>query len=313
MNRNLAVDVIIPSYNGLPYVKDAIRSVLLQTHKPNRMIVVDDGSTDGTLEALGIFDGQIEVKVHHENQGLPAARNTGIQASAAPLVAFLDADDVWLPRKLERQVQEFAHAPSTGMVYSSVLDCDLELNPLGPPRKVKARKGEHVFNELYLQAFPMPPSTVMVRREVFERCGRFNETMLYTEDFECWLRIAMKYPISAIPEPLCLRRINPRSITATRGLERGIGYVFQAFDLCGAAAQRTGISLPLCVESRKRLFLRRSLRDAWLWNEPRSFQFFLSKLTGGQMCRLEEAITEALFLIRRLIALISTRSRSGQL
>lgn len=309
LSDDVPVDVIIPSYNGLPYLLDAIASALLQTRRPNRIIVVDDGSTDGTLERLERFNGSIDVIVHPENRGLPAARNTGLRASDAPLVAFLDADDVWLPGKLERQVKEFVDAPSIGLVYGSLLDCDMSLTPLGPPRKVRPKRAEWVFDELYLKAFAMPPSTVMVRREVFERSGYFDETMRKAQDFECWLRIAMDYPISAVPEPLCLRRVNPQSITATTGLERGIGYVFRVFDLCGAAAERKGVRLPMSVEARKRLFLWRSLRDSLLGNDAGSFRFFLSKLNGKTSGMFEEICTEAVFGARRLFAVMAAKHR----
>ncbi len=313
MNRNLLVDVIIPSYNGLPYLLDAIASAILQSRRANRIIIVDDGSNDGSQDGLKPFEGLIEVIAHPENRGLPAARNTGIRASDAHLVAFMDADDVWLPRKLERQVLEFTRTPQIGLVYSSLLDCDMELKPLGAPRKVKTRRAEWAFNELYLDAFAMPPSTVMVRREVFERCGHFDETMLKAQDFECWLRIAMDYPISGIPEPLCLRRVNPQSITATTGMERGMDYVFRAFDLCGAAAKRKGIPLPMSLESRKRLFLWRSLRDSLLWNDARSFRFILSKINGRSWGRFEEICTESLFGARRMYAAMAAKRRIKRL
>ncbi len=282
-NSPFEVDVVIPVYNGAEFVGEAIESVLKQKESPHSIIVVNDCSTDQTMNVLEGFGTQIRVLQHGKNRGLPAARNTGIRAGNSGLIAFLDADDAWAEEKNQKQIQEFRDTPEIGLCYTDVADCDSKLNPIRSNRGFRRRKGEAVFSELYLKAFPIPPSTVMVRREVFNVCGLFDESMRETEDFECWLRIAMKFPISCLPEALCRRRNNPHSITNTSRLDREIHYRLRAFDLCAEAAQRWKIPLPMGLMERKRLYFYRRLRESIRWHESQAEAFFRTKLmeSGG--------------------------------
>jgi glycosyltransferase involved in cell wall biosynthesis len=282
-NSPFEVDVVIPVYNGAEFVGEAIESVLKQKESPYSIIVVNDCSTDQTMNVLEGFGTRIRVLQHEKNRGLPAARNTGIRAGNSGLIAFLDADDAWAEEKNQKQIQEFRDVPEIGLCYTDVADCDSKLNPIRSNRGFRRRKGETVFSELYLKAFPIPPSTVMVRREVFHVCGLFNESMRETEDFECWLRIAMKFPISCLPEALCRRRNNPHSITNTSRLDREIHYRLRAFDLCAEAAQRWKIPLPMELMERKRLYFYRRLRESIRWHESQAEAFFRAQLveSGG--------------------------------
>ncbi|NWF57400.1 MAG: glycosyltransferase family 2 protein [Syntrophaceae bacterium] len=282
-NSPFEVDVVIPVYNGAEFVGEAIESVLKQKESPYSIIVVNDCSTDQTMNVLEGFGTRIRVLQHEKNRGLPAARNTGIRAGNSGLIAFLDADDAWAEEKNQKQIQEFRDVPEIGLCYTDVADCDSKLNPIRSNRGFRRRKGETVFSELYLKAFPIPPSTVMVRREVFHVCGLFNESMRETEDFECWLRIAMKFPISCLPEALCRRRNNPHSITNTSRLDREVHYRLRAFDLCAEAAQRWKIPLPMELMERKRLYFYRRLRESIRWHESQAEAFFRAQLveSGG--------------------------------
>lgn len=266
-SKQLVVDAIIPVFNGQRVVGDAIESALNQSVPPRTIMVVDDGSTDSTSDYLEQYRSRIRVLRHRENLGLPAARNTGIRNSDADLLAFLDADDVWSVEKLEKQLETFGMDDQIGLCYTSVIECDMRRTMIARTRHFKERRGEYVFPELYLAGFPIPPSCVMVRREVFETCGMFNEEMLKAQDFECWLRIAMRYRISCIAEPLCQRRINPHSITSMAGTAKDIHYATRAFELCASAAERWGIGLPLPVDDRKILFLKRRCYEAIRANE----------------------------------------------
>jgi glycosyltransferase involved in cell wall biosynthesis len=278
MKSNFNIDVIISVYNGASYIAEAIESVLLQKTAPKSIIVVDDCSTDETPSVLNYFGNNIRVIRHKQNCGLPATRNTGIRSSVSEFIAFLDADDKWMERKLEKQVAEFIKKPGIGLCYTDIIDCDSNLTPIRNGRKFKRRINEDVLKELYLKAFPIPPSTVMVRREVFDVCGLFNESMLKAQDYECWLRIAMKYSISCIDKPFCYRRDNPASITNTSSLENYVNYTFRAFDLCSAAAAKWGIELPIPLEERKKLYLYRACRESIVWSRPNDAAFFYNKL-----------------------------------
>jgi glycosyltransferase involved in cell wall biosynthesis len=253
------VSVVIPAYNSAHLLPDAVRSVLGQTRPPDEVIVVDDGSTDDTPSVLAEFGNRLRIVAHAENRGLPAARNTGIRAATGSLIALLDADDAWLPRMVEKQVEEFARHPDLGLCFTALQDCDAALRPHGKAWPKRRRSAEWVFEELYLHAFPMPPSTVFVRRAVFDQAGYFDESMIKKQDIECWLRIAMLFKVSCINEPLCLRRLHPGSLTNAKSVEENLYYEDRLFTLCGAAAQRFGVHLPLDVGARQALLHRRRM------------------------------------------------------
>jgi len=283
-------DVIIPVYNGDAYVSKAIESVLKQQPLPRAIIVVDDCSTDQTRSVVEEFGDKIKFIRHRKNRGLPAARNTGIQGGDSELIAFLDADDAWAEGKTEKQIKAFRDNPEIGLCYTDVVECDSRLNPIRPKRGFRRREGEYVFSELFLEAFPIPPSTAMVRREAFDVCGLFDESMLKAQDYECWLRIAMKFSISCIPEALCLRRNNPNSITNTSSLEKESHYTLRAFDLCAQAASKWNIQLPLNLQERKRLYFYRRLRESIKWHNDQAVIFFQGKLSDLGGMRFGERI-----------------------
>ena len=299
------IDVVIPVYNGAAYVSEAIQSVLKQEPLPQGIFVVDDCSTDETQSVLERFGEKIKRIRHGENRGLPAARNTGIQAGNAGMISFLDADDAWVEGKIEKQIKAFDDYPEIGLCYTDVAECDSMMNPIRRKRGFRRRECEHVFNELFLKAFPIPPSTVMVRREAFDACGLFDESMLKAQDYECWLRIGMKFPVSCIPEALCLRRNHPNSITNTSSLEKEIYYTMRAFDLCAEAATKWKIQLPMNLQERKRLYFYRRLRDSINWHEGQAEVFFQEKLSemgekrfwerlGLSLIKTKEKVSEAI-------------------
>ena len=290
----MQVDVVIPAYNSAAWLEDAVRSVLEQSKPAARVIVVDDGSTDGTDAVLRRFADRVLVVRHAANRGLPAARNSGIRAGGSELVAFLDADDVWAKDKLQKQLTEFEGTDPPGLSYTGVVDCDMLLRPLGRPRRFKRREREHVFEELFVDAFPIPPSTAIVRRSVFDSCGLFDESMLKAQDYEFWLRVAMKFTVSCLPEPLCYRRVNPNSITARSGHEKDLHYSYRAFELCAKAAAQAGTRLPMTVAERKILFLRRRYRECLRWGDRIGEEFFRRRmLEAGAFSAVDSVLAAA--------------------
>jgi len=257
IDNHVTVSVVIPTYNSARFLASAIESVLGQSERPDEIIVVDDGSTDGTSDVLGRYGARIAVVTHPRNRGLPSARNSGIRVAAGSVIGFLDADDVWEPSMVEKQKRAFVTHETLGLCFTSLWDCDAGLMPLRGPRKFRRRVCEAVFSELYMRAFPMPPSTVFARRAVLERVGMFDESMLKKQDLECWLRVAMAYPVSCIPEPLCRRRVHAASLTSEGPREVATFYESRVFELCGEAAGRLGIPLPMPVAERQILSLRR--------------------------------------------------------
>jgi glycosyltransferase involved in cell wall biosynthesis len=198
------ISVIIPNYNYGRYLAQAIDSVLEQTYPHVEVIVVDDGSTDDSLNVLQSYGERIRW-TQQRNQGVSAARNRGIAESRGTLVAFLDADDVWLPTKLARQAALFNN-PAVGLVYCGLQYISSEGEPLGVD--LSGRRGR-VLKEMALlrgAAVLAGGSSALVRRECFDRVGLFDTQLSTSADWDMWRRIACHYEIDAVREPLLLYR-----------------------------------------------------------------------------------------------------------
>jgi O-antigen biosynthesis protein len=194
------VSVVVPTYNRATLVCRAVRSVLAQTFPDYEVLVVDDGSTDETEEAVrSIPDPRVHYLRQSRNRGVSAARNRGIRAARGEFIAFLDSDDEWLPEKLERQVRVLQEAPEeVGLVYSGVRSVDGS----GSGWTFRPRHRGDVYGEI-LEANPIHSgSSVMVRRNVVRTAGFFDEGIPAIEDFDYWIRIARFYRFEAVDEPL---------------------------------------------------------------------------------------------------------------
>lgn len=196
----MTVSVIIPTYNRKNIVENAIRSVFDQTYKGYEIIVVDDGSTDGTREYLESLDLPIRI-ISKQNGGVASARNAGIKIAQGKYVAFLDSDDLWLPDKLKIQVEYLESHSDIRLVYT---DEYIEVNGEVVPktRFQRADVGDEVKNNFLLSGFvqrtPIHTSAVMVRKSVLDEVGYFNETLRIHEDSELWNRISVKYKFGYI-------------------------------------------------------------------------------------------------------------------
>jgi len=208
------VSVIIPTYNRRAYVQEAIDSVLAQTCTDYEIIVVDDGSTDGTGEVLRERYGSLVVYAWQENQGVSAARNAAIRACTGEFVALLDSDDLWLPRKLERQMAAFEQHPDTALVYSFGAEIDEKGFELG--------SGGHLGQDLpepdrpfesLLQGCWIPALTAVFRRECLTDVGYFDEGLVGAADWDMWLKIAERWPVVCVPEVLARYRVHAVNMT----------------------------------------------------------------------------------------------------
>ena len=197
-----AVSVIIPTYNRAQKTARAIASVLSQTFTDYEIIVVDDGSSDQTPEVLSLFGPCLSPLVHRENRGVSAARNTGIRASRAPLVAFLDSDDYWLPEKLSLQAAFFAAHPEA--VACQTQEQWIRQGRRVNPRRKHLKPGGWIF-EPSLRLCLVSPSAAMVRRDLLDEVGLFDETLPACEDYDLWLRISCRYPIHLLDRELVIR------------------------------------------------------------------------------------------------------------
>jgi glycosyltransferase involved in cell wall biosynthesis len=197
------VSVIIPTYNRLPMVKEAVDSVLMQDLEDLELIVVDDGSTDGTAEEIDRFGGRVKLLRQAENRGVSAARNNGILHSKGKYVAFLDSDDLWVKGKLRSQTAFLDDNPHYPLCYTDEIWIrrGKRVNP-----KLKHAKYSGWIFEKCLPLCTISPSSAMMRRTLFSRVGLFDEALPVCEDYDFWLRVAVRYPIFFIDRKLIIKR-----------------------------------------------------------------------------------------------------------
>ncbi|MBW4602816.1 MAG: glycosyltransferase [Calothrix sp. FI2-JRJ7] len=221
------VSVIIPVYNAEKYVAATVDSVLSQTYQNFEILIIDDGSLDGSIEICRQFkDSRIKI-IHQANRGLPGARNTGIRHAQGDYIAFVDADDIWTPDKLEKHVKHLDNSPTVGIsfCYSAFINEQGNLTGLYQ----RPRKLHDITPSYVLCRNPVGNgSAAVIRREVFEAIKfqdnlygatedyYFDEALRRAEDIECWLRISIltHWRHEGIPEVLTLYRITSGGLSA---------------------------------------------------------------------------------------------------
>ena len=216
------VSVIIPVYNSSKYIAEAIESVLGQTVKPREIILVDDGSQDNSKDI--ILSYKDKVKYHYQNNGgVASARNTGISLSTGLYIAFLDADDIWCENKLERQLKYLDSNPEYSCVYTDMTEVDDYGNVLqefkfaGLPWAC----AEGWIYENLLHCGYAWTQTLLIRREILDSIGCFDENLHASNDRELALRIAHKYQIGFISQSFVMRRRHESNVS-NRFLDIGL-------------------------------------------------------------------------------------------
>jgi glycosyltransferase involved in cell wall biosynthesis len=213
----MLVSVIIPVYDGEKYIVEAVQSVLNQSHKELEVLVIDDGSTDSTVLAVGsITDSRVSL-ISQENAGAAAARNHGISLATGEFIAFLDHDDVWFEFKLERQLEAIEQDLSVGAVGSL-------LQYFGAHGPIRAFSGEIADEQqeriAAAKLMPFAPSSMIVRTSVVREVGGFDERLVSevapVEDLDFVARIAAAHRIITVPEPLGYYRIHPEAVSFGR-------------------------------------------------------------------------------------------------
>lgn len=198
-------------HNGETFIEDAIDSVYAQTYHDIEIIVIDDGSTDKTASIVEEKYPYVKF-VKRNNEGVSVARNYGIRIAKGELIAFLDADDKWLPTKLEKQVDLLQSDANLGMVFCEHYffdDAQVYIEPLS--KRQRLLQGNIVKN-IFLRSYLATP-TVIVKKSVFDDIGLFDTDLEIAEDDNMWMRIAMKYKIDLIDEALVLCRITTGSLS----------------------------------------------------------------------------------------------------
>lgn len=199
------VSCIVPVYNGERFVTDAVESILAQTYVQREVIVVDDGSDDGTLDVLARFGDRIRV-LRQANSGPSAARNYGMEESRGAFIAFLDADDIWVDDKLESQMAVFEAHPQIQL-------CSGHIKSFWIPELDDERQAfeDHPYHR---ERALLSPCTVLVRRELFERLGGFDQELRNAEDtdwFHRMLKAGSNY--ETLPRLLVHRRLHTANLT----------------------------------------------------------------------------------------------------
>ncbi|NEQ54987.1 MAG: glycosyltransferase, partial [Leptolyngbya sp. SIO3F4] len=209
------ISVIIPAYNSAKTIQVSIDSVLSQTFSDFELIVIDDGSTDKTLELVkSIKDPRLKL-FSFENAGAATARNRGIANAKSDFIAFLDADDVWLPEKLVDQLAAFEHDPSAGLVYSwsDYINANGDFLCVGK-RVITSGNTEDTYAKLLVSNFLENGSTPLVRMDVLKDIGGFDESLKSSQDLDLYLKIATKYRFVTVPKVQVKYRVTPGSITS---------------------------------------------------------------------------------------------------
>jgi len=223
-----SVSVVIPTYNYGRFIAEAIRSVLEQTCMPSEIIVVDDGSTDETAAVVGAFGDTVRY-IRQDHAGVCAARNRGVSESSGELIAFLDADDLWAPTNLEKQVEKFESDEDIGLVHCAMREFDGETGET--TRFYMEGTEDGVADNMLLWEGPVivgPGGGITVSRKAFDHVGGFDIRMKVGEDWDFCYRVARLFKIGFVPEPL----VNYRNHSAAahhnvENMERGMSMFYE--------------------------------------------------------------------------------------
>jgi len=197
--------VIIPLYNKAPYVEKAIQSVLAQTCQEFELIVVDDGSKDNSLEITRRHEGTKARIIEQKNSGVSTARNNGAKVAKYDYIAFLDADDWWDIRFLEEMktlILTYSEAAMYGSSYYSVKNGKNRIAPIALPPNFESGYIDYIKTYAEKLCMPITSITAVVKKDVFNEMHGFKPTLKLGEDFDLWLRIALKYKVAFLNKPL---------------------------------------------------------------------------------------------------------------
>jgi len=224
------VSVIIPTHNRAQFLRLAVESVIGQTFQDFDIVVVDDGSKDNTEEVVRSFgDDRVKYIRHDAARGGSAARNTGITNSSSKYVAFLDDDDEWMPEKLEIQVDLLEKSPlKLGAVYTGHLVVDSDGG--GILREWIPKRRGYIYNDMFMKNWIGTASSLLVRRDCFDRAGLFDESLPSFQDYDLWIRISREFDFEYVDKPLVKYRIHGNKIwTNLEALNKGMELMLKKY------------------------------------------------------------------------------------
>jgi glycosyltransferase involved in cell wall biosynthesis len=229
----LRISVVVPVFNGASFIREALDSILAQTRQVDEIVVVDDGSTDETITIVSSYAAAGVTLLKQQRQGPSAARNRGVAETTGDLIAFLDADDIWMPTKIEKQLAFLLANPTTGMVSCDMIWWDTNTDKR---RIVQRGVRPHVNQrrEITIRNFVGNPSQVMIWREAYEAVGGFGPRQRWCEDLELWTRLVHYKPMGVVNEPLIIYRWHSGGNTHDNRWEQSTIY----FDVARRAIKR---------------------------------------------------------------------------
>jgi glycosyltransferase involved in cell wall biosynthesis len=217
MESNMTITVVLPAYNSEKYIARALDSVIAQTHKPDEIIVIDDGSTDNTSDIIRKYEPSVKL-IQQQNTGASVARNAGIEAASSEWIAFLDADDEWLPEKLQFQREHLKRNPNLQWTTANFIRSDSanqqkpDICPQRLEKTLKTLAGKEYFQsyfDAYLAGSAGWTGTILIKQQTLIEAGLFQPGQKRMNDVDTWLRIAyLNLPIGFLPQPLAIYHTN---------------------------------------------------------------------------------------------------------
>ncbi|WP_339136098.1 MAG: glycosyltransferase family A protein [Candidatus Electrothrix sp. GW3-4] len=255
-NKESLVTVVVPVFNRSKLILSSLESIRHQLFRPLEIIVVDDGSTDDTVKVVQKWSelynitGEFSIKcIKQKNQGANAARNRGIEEATGEFIAFLDSDDLWMPKKLEKQILALRSNHSIGGIYCGLRHFDINTQKRAKVVPKNYPEG-YLLRQLLIQDVTEPTSCWVVRKECFKKTGLFDITLPARQDWDMWIRLATHFHIGSIPEILVEQgehtgervRSNPqREITAHQIIFEKYAYLRAKFPPSVSQAARAAM------------------------------------------------------------------------
>jgi glycosyltransferase involved in cell wall biosynthesis len=267
MDKTFQISVVIPAYNAAVSIERAIGSVLAQSRPADEVIVVDDGSTDNTADIVRQFADKVKL-ISQANAGVSAARNAGIRAADGDWVAFLDADDQWLPDFLEAQTALLNRNPNLAWSAANYMTCyaDRQAAEINPVFAEKLLNGKNYFDDYfsaYTYGFIGCSDTMLIRKNVLLEAGLFPVNLRVAEDIDLWWRIAYRYPqIGFVPQPLALYHLGTPQSGSKQHTEVSLYSNFIRCHLDLSEHFHRTTALEPAVKKMLRLWIRGMLFDA---------------------------------------------------
>jgi len=213
------VSAIITAYNSGRFINDAIASVMAQTRPIDEFVVIDDGSTDDTVQVVSSYSEKGVRYIWQSNRGASIARNRGIQETTGEYIAFLDADDIWLEEKTQRQMDFLLSHPDIALVSGAKWHWNVARNERHLESQSLKKTGA-LRRQILINNCIGNPSMVIMRRSVLKEVGLFNPCFHWGEDWELWIRFASQHKVAVLPEPVIVYRSHVDNLSYTINWER---------------------------------------------------------------------------------------------